>query len=171
VTRPVPKKKISKSRTHAKPKKTAALSDSAHGGAHSESKLRPGLQASIERVVLQEWTIAALDSRLPAVLSTPHMIGLMEVAAAQAILAELPPGTISVGTRIEVDHLKAVSAGATIRASATLVKHEGRFLIFDAEARSGEHVIGRGRVYRAIVEHQKFDSAARSRTPAHSPEH
>lgn len=130
----------------------------------SESKLRTGLQASIERVVLQEWTIAALDSRLPAVLSTPHMIGLMEIAAAQAIMAELPPGAISVGTRIEVDHLRAVPAGATIRATAQLARQDGRFLVFEVEARSGDHVIGRGRVFRAVVETQKFQANATSRT-------
>jgi len=165
VNRPVRKKKKSKSaKRAARPKPAAPAPAPAHAPGHAaESKLRAGLQASIERVVLQEWTIASLDSRLPPVLSTPHMIGLMEIAAAQAILAELPPGTISVGTRIEVDHLKAVTAGATIRASATLVRHEGRFLVFEAEARSGEHLIGRGRVFRAIVEHQKFDETARSR--------
>jgi predicted thioesterase len=163
VTRPVPKKKKSKPAKRARRPKAVSAATTKTAAPHAESKLRPGLQASIERVVLQEWTIAALDSRLPAVLSTPHMIGLMEIAAAQAILAELPPGTISVGTRIEVDHLKAVPAGATLRASATLVRHDGRFLVFEAEARSGEHVIGRGRVYRAIVEHQKFDATARSR--------
>jgi predicted thioesterase len=132
----------------------------AHAG---ESKLRPGLQASIERIILHEWTIASLDSRLPAVLSTPHMIGLMEIAAAQAIMAELPPGAISVGTRIEVDHLKAIPAGATVRATAQLAQHDGRFLVFDVEARSGDNVIGRGRVFRAIVEPQKFHANATSR--------
>jgi fluoroacetyl-CoA thioesterase len=132
--------------------------------ATGESKLRPGLEGSIERVVLQEWTIASLDPRLPAVLSTPHMIGLMEIAASQAILAELPPGAISVGTRIEVDHLKAVPVGSTVRASARLVEHDGRFLVFDVEATSGVHVIGRGRVFRAVVESRKFQANAHSRT-------
>jgi fluoroacetyl-CoA thioesterase len=133
------------------------------GEVAGDSKIRPGLEGSIERVVLHEWTIASLDPRLPAVLSTPHMIGLMEIAAAQAILAELPPGAISVGTRIEVDHLKAVPEGSTVRASARLTEHEGRFLIFEVEARSGVHVIGRGRVFRAIVEPRQFHADAHSR--------
>lgn len=140
----------------AEPKPVAAVA--------GESKLRAGLEGSIERVVLHEWTIASLDPRLPAVLSTPHMIGLMEIAAAQAILAELPPGAISVGTRIEVDHLKAVPVGSTVRARARLVEHGGRFLVFDVEASSGVHVIGRGRVFRAIVEPRKFQANAHSRT-------
>jgi fluoroacetyl-CoA thioesterase len=182
VKRPVPRKKraedgrLPKAKKHAQ--RTPKPSDSnarhvAHGAESNakqsapagESKLRPGLQASIERVVLHEWTIASLDSRLPAVLSTPHMIGLMEIAAAQAIMAELPSGGISVGTRIEVDHLKAIPAGATVRATAQLAQQDGRFLVFDVEARSGDHIIGRGRVFRAIVEPRQFHSAAISRAP------
>lgn len=183
MKRLVPRKKRAKAGRRAKAKKraprTPKTSDSnprhaTHGvdsnakqAAHAgESKLRPGLQASIERVVLHEWTIASLDSRLPPVLSTPHMIGMMEIAAAQAIMAELPPGVISVGTRIEVDHLKAIPAGATVRATAQLAQHEGRFLVFDVEARSGDHIIGRGRVFRAIVEPKQFHSTATSRAPS-----
>jgi len=113
--------------------------------------LAKGLQSRIECVVPFEWTIAAYDSSLPAVFSTPAMIGLMELAAAQAIRPHLPVGTISVGTRIEVDHLKAVSQGAKVEANARLVGTRGRFLVFETEARAGEKVIGRGKVFRAIV--------------------
>lgn len=110
-----------------------------------------GLESKIECVVPFEWTIAAYDSSLPAVFSTPAMIGLMELAAAQAIRPHLPVGTISVGTRIEVDHLKAVSQGAKVEANARLVGTRGRFLVFETEARAGDAIIGRGKVFRAIV--------------------
>jgi fluoroacetyl-CoA thioesterase len=130
----------------------------------SERKLpRIGLESSIEKVIPHEWTLAAFNPGLPAVLSTPAMIGMMEIAASQAVLPELPPGAITVGTRIEVDHLKAVAGGTTVRATARLVKHEGRFLVFDVEARTGEHVLGRGRVFRAIVEPKKFTTQAKER--------
>lgn len=124
---------------------------------------RIGLESSVEKVIPHEWTLAAFNPGLPAVLSTPAMIGMMEIAASQAVQPELPPGAITVGTRIEVDHLKAVPGGTTVRATARLVKHEGRFLVFDVEARSGEHVLGRGRVFRAIVEPKKFTTQAKDR--------
>ena len=92
------------------------------------------------------------------------MIGMMEIAAAHAVQPALAPGTITVGTRIEVDHLKAVSLGATVTATATLIEHKGRFLIFEVEARSVDHVIGRGKVHRAIVEPQSFHGKAKDRT-------
>jgi fluoroacetyl-CoA thioesterase len=136
------------------------------GRQHTEperERPRIGLEASVEKVIPPEWTLAAFDPRLPAVLSTPAMIGMMEIAASHAVLPELPPGAITVGTRIEVDHLKAVPGGTTVRATARLVKHEGRFLVFDVEARSGEHVLGRGKVFRAIVEPKKFTTQAHER--------
>ena len=129
----------------------------------AQERPRIGLEATVEKVVPPEWTLAAFDPRLPAVLSTPAMIGMMEIAASQAVLPELPPGAITVGTRIEVDHLKAVPGGTTVRATARLVKHEGRFLVCDVEARAGDHVLGRGRVFRAIVEPKKFTTQAKER--------
>lgn len=124
---------------------------------------RIGLEATVELTVPFEWTIQNYDRRLPAVLSTPAMIGMMEMAAAQAVRDELPPGAITVGTRIEVDHLKAVTVGANVRAHARLAGYKGRFLVFEAVARSGDHVIGRGRVFRAIVEPANFQSNAERR--------
>ena len=135
---------------------------SASPAKHPAPKL--GLSAYVERVVPHEWTITHYDPRLPAVLSTPAMIGMMEVAAAHAVQPALAPGTITVGTRIEVDHLKAVPAGATVGVTARLAQRKGRFLVFDVEARTGEHVIGRGRVYRAIVEPQGFHGKAKERS-------
>jgi fluoroacetyl-CoA thioesterase len=124
---------------------------------------RIGLEATVELAVPFEWTIQRYDPSLPAVLSTPAMIGMMEVAAAQAVQDALPAGCITVGTRIEVDHLKAVTVGANVRAHARLAGYEGRFLVFDAVARSGEKVIGRGRVFRAIVESSRFQSKAEAK--------
>jgi predicted thioesterase len=136
------------------PKATAAL---------PEQRPRIGLEATTERVVRHEWTIQALDPRLPAVFSTPMMIGLMEHASVLAIASELPPGAISVGTRIEVDHLKAVGPGATVQAWARFIEYRGRFLVFKVEVRSGEHVIGRGRVFRAIVHPEEHGAKAQAR--------
>lgn len=154
-----------------KPKKSPALPASAKSTsapvAQGETQHpRIGLEYTVEAVVPHEWTIQAIDPRLPPVLSTPRMIQLMEHASTRAILGELPPGTISVGTRIEVDHLKAVPDGATVHAHARLSGYQGRFLIFDVEARSRDIVIGRGRVFRALVESGKHGEKARARVGA-----
>src|ERR1700735_864613 len=89
----------------------------------AQERPRIGLEATVEKVVPPEWTLAAFDPRLPAVFSTPAMIGMMEIAASKAVMPELPPGAITVGTRIEVDHLKAVPAGTKVRTTARLTEY------------------------------------------------
>jgi fluoroacetyl-CoA thioesterase len=128
-----------------------------------EERPRIGLEATIEKIVPREWTLAHYNPQLPPVLSTPAMIGMVEIAAAQAVQAELPTGAITVGTRIEVDHLKAVPEGTSVQATARLVEHKGRFMVFEVKAIAGEHLIGSGRVYRAIVEPAKFQAQAHAR--------
>jgi fluoroacetyl-CoA thioesterase len=155
------KKSPRKSKSREKVGRSGKSADSSRPT--QEQRPRIGLEAAIEKIIPREWTLAHYDPRLPAVLSTPAMIGMMEVAAAEAVQAELPAGAITVGTRIEVDHLKAVPEGTSVRATARLAENKGRFMIFEVEARAGEHVIGRGRVYRAIVEPAKFHAQAHAR--------
>jgi fluoroacetyl-CoA thioesterase len=124
------------------------------------AKIEPGLEGFCERVVSQEWTLAHFDPAWPAVFSTPAMIGMMEMASSRAVRPALPPGSITVGVRIEVDHLKAVPVGATVVAFSKLVEIDGRRLIFEVEARSGADVIGRGRIFHTIVEHSRFAANA-----------
>jgi len=119
-------------------------------------KIEPGLEGYCERIVTHEWTLAHMDPNWPAVFTTPAMIGMMELASSYAVRPVLPPGSITVGVRIEVDHLKPVPAGAKVVAYSKLVEIDGRRLIFEVEARSGTEVIGRGRVFHAIVEHTRF---------------
>ena len=163
------KKRASKSAKKATPKSRSSSrktkNRAAKTASDSSSEPRPpiGLESTYELVVPHDWTIQTIDSRLPAVLSTPRMIQMMEQASVIAVLHDLPPGTISVGTRIEVDHLKAVPEGATVYASAKLVGYKGRFLVFDVEARSGEHVIGAGKVFRAIVQPGAHGDKAKAR--------
>jgi fluoroacetyl-CoA thioesterase len=160
-----PQKKRSGAKSAKRSPKKAPVATAKPASPPSLLEFRPrlGLEATIERVVQPEHTIQHVNPNLPPVFSTPSMIGLMEHATVQAVLPELPPGFITVGTRIEVDHLKAVPTGATVRAHAKLVGYRGRFLIFEAEARSGDHIIGRGRVFRAIVEPETHKTRAQAR--------
>lgn len=129
-------------------------------------EIKPGLKGSCERVVTHELTLTHINPEWPAVFSTPAMIGLMEFASSLAVRPALPPGSIQVGVRVEVDHLKAVPAGATVTAYSKLVEIDGRRLIFEVEARSGADVIGRGRIFHAIVDHSRFVASAAGKPAA-----
>jgi fluoroacetyl-CoA thioesterase len=127
-------------------------------------KIPIGAEFRVEKTIPPEWTISAYDSRLPSVFSTPAMIGMMEVAAAKAVQPHLPAEMITVGTRIEVDHLKAAPVGALVWATARLVSQDGRLLIFEVEAGAAGKIVGRGRVFRAIVEPKSFSAKASARS-------
>jgi predicted thioesterase len=128
-------------------------------------ELRIGLEGRFERAVQFEYTIAFFDPKLPEIFSTPAMIAMMEAATSLAVEPALPPGKISVGTRIEVDHVKSAGIGALITSTARLLEINGRFLIFEVESRAGEEILGRGRITRAIIDLSRIQQKLAQSTP------
>ena len=118
---------------------------------------RKGLKKVVVRPVEFRRTIAHYDKRLPPVVSTPSMIGQMEVAAAMLLQPFLRKGAISVGTHINVSHVAPATLGEKLRVMATFArayrpKNSGRLrYVFDVEARVGQRLIGAGTVERAVV--------------------
>jgi predicted thioesterase len=129
------------------------------------AELHIGLEGRFERAVQFEYTIAFFDPKLPEIFSTPAMIAMMEAATSLAVEPALPPGKISVGTRIEVDHVKSAGIGALITSTARLLEINGRFLIFEVESRTGEEVLGRGRITRAIIDLSRIQQKLAQSTP------
>lgn len=91
-----------------------------------------------------------------AVLSTPRLLQLMQQATMDALDGHLPEGMISAGLRINLDHLRSSYVGATVSATATLTRIEGRRLVFEAEATSSEAVVGIGRIIRVQIDRESF---------------
>jgi fluoroacetyl-CoA thioesterase len=122
------------------------------------SPLVPGLVHEFTLTVEHHLTIASFNPRLPAVFGTPAMIMAMEVAAAHAVAPHLPPGMLTVGTAIHVEHLAATPEGMQVRVRAELTAVNGRFLEFKVEAHDRREQIGRGTVGRAIVDRARFEA-------------
>lgn len=101
--------------------------------------------------VAHEHTLNHHHPELPAIFSTPHMIGLMEWAAANAMKEYCDPGEISVGTAINVEHRAPTVVGQKVTAEATLESTKGKFYVFRVLARNENHLIGCGTVTRAFV--------------------
>jgi len=69
--------------------------------------LVPGIRLTTTRTVSGSDTAAIYGSGLHDVLSTPAMIALMEQTAMKAVEACLDEGEGTVGTEVNVKHLKA----------------------------------------------------------------
>jgi fluoroacetyl-CoA thioesterase len=85
------------------------------------------------------------------VVSTPALIGFLEQTSHRAILPFVEEGEVSVGTRVEVDHLAAAFLGSPVVAATKVVAVEGRRITFEIEARQGDKLVMKGRHGRAIV--------------------
>ncbi len=110
-----------------------------------------GIRGEAEQTVEHRDTLNAHNKALPPIYSTPHMIGLMEWAAANAMLPYCDEGEISVGTAINIEHRAPTTIGAHVKAEAVLESANGRFFVFRVTAHNGVAEIGRGTVTRAFV--------------------
>ena len=119
-----------------------------------------GSAGSATLTVTDADTAVALRSGDVRVLATPRLVALCEEATVGAVAAALDAAQTTVGTRVELDHLRPSFVGAHVTAAATLVSVDGRRLTFDVEASDGGDVIARGVVVRALVDRARF--AARS---------
>jgi len=97
-----------------------------------------------------------LGSGKVAVLSSPSMILWMEHTAMLAAQKYLPEGWITVGTRVDVRHLKATKKGEEVKVTAKLKEVEGKRLVFEVIAYHKDDKIGEGIHERYIVNKEKF---------------
>lgn len=125
-----------------------------------------GIHGEAEITVTLENTLQHHNKSLPPIFSTPDMIGLMEWAAANAMLPYCEDGEISVGTAINIEHRAPTGVGACVKAEAILESQNGRFYVFRVKAHNGTEEIGRGTVTRTFVNPKKVAErhAVKSRT-------
>jgi fluoroacetyl-CoA thioesterase len=119
-----------------------------------------GLSAQLELTVGAEDTAEHFRTGDVPVLATPRLIALCEEATCRATDGHLLGTQSSVATRVQFDHLAPVAVGSVVLAEATLVKVEGRRLVFTVSAArlegEGGGLVGAGRVTRVVVERPAF---------------
>ncbi|MBO7204665.1 MAG: thioesterase family protein [Bacteroidales bacterium] len=118
--------------------------------------MKIGDKGTVTVKVTKENCASAIGSGALDVFATPSMIALMENAACEAIKASLQPGESSVGTKVNISHLKASALEDTITATATLTEIDGRRLVFEVVANDSKGVIGEGTHERFVINVEKF---------------
>jgi fluoroacetyl-CoA thioesterase len=93
---------------------------------------------------------------MPAVLSTPNLIGFIERTARDTMAGFLDPDERSVGVEIEIRHLAPTLVGATVHGTARIIQVDGRKVGFQVEARDAHEVIARGLHQRAVIRTDTF---------------
>ena len=126
--------------------------------------LKAGIGRSHETkfTVERRHTVPALPLDLPAladmpeVLATPMLVAMAEAACVAHLHALAGAPALSVGTRVELDHLAATPVGCVVTVETRLAAVEGRQLTFDITASDGIDAIARARHGRILVDRERF---------------
>ncbi|MBC8095805.1 MAG: thioesterase family protein [Akkermansiaceae bacterium] len=115
-----------------------------------------GTAGELKFVVESKHVIDFATEGMPAVLSTPNLVGLLERTARQTLAPFLEPDERSVGIEIEIRHLAATPLGQSVTCNARVISVEGRQIGFQIEARDEHELIAKGIHKRAVIRVSSF---------------
>lgn len=119
-------------------------------------ELKIGLKAEFEIIVSPRDTASQYGSGSLEVFATPAMVALMEKTAMLCIANCLEENQNSVGTEINVKHIKATPLGEAVLCIAELIEIDRSKLVFKVEAFDTKGMIGLGTHKRFLIDEQKF---------------
>lgn len=130
-------------------------------------QLQENAHASVDVTVTGAHLAAALSSEpgesFPEVFSTPWLLAQLERAAAKVLRPILAEGQLSVGAKVELEHLAPTPVGQKITAHARFLEKKGPLFLFEVWAEDGAGVIGKGTHARAIAPKIAVEKKAASR--------
>ena len=112
-----------------------------------------GDKYTLTPVVAENETAEVLGSGGLPVYSTPSMICLMELTSYK--LAE-QFGHQTVGTRVNISHLKACKVGTEVTATAEVLEFEGRRILYKVTVSDDKGLMGEGTHERFIIDPERF---------------
>lgn len=118
--------------------------------------LTVGMQHQESVTVDAAKTAAAYGSGEMDVFATPAMIALMEQTCLKLAAGKLPVTHSTVGTSVDIKHMKATPLNGEVTCKAVLDKIDGPKLTFSVEASDEEGKIGFGTHKRFVVEKKAF---------------
>ncbi len=118
--------------------------------------LEVGKKYEIDRVVTENDTAAKAASGSVEVLATPVMIAWMEEASLRLAQQELEEGLTTVGTEVNIKHLKGTLVGKTVKVLSVLKEIDRKRLVFNVEVVEDGVVVGSGSHTRFIIDTAKF---------------
>lgn len=107
-------------------------------------------------LVTSEAAIDFMGLETARVLSTPHLVGFLEMTARNLAKELVGPENDSVGSHINVFHLAATPVGMQVRVLAEVVGVDGRRVNFKLEAYDEREKIAEGTHQRVVVEVARF---------------
>jgi len=122
-----------------------------------------GLTGTAGLLVGEQHTAPRIGSGRIRVLATPVMINLIEAAALAAVEQSHPEHHQSLGTHLDISHIAATPVGMRVRATAEVVRVEGRTVHFRVRAEDERELIGQGTHERVVVNLERFDARVQAK--------
>lgn len=115
--------------------------------------MKPGEKFILKRTVADNETAEFLGSGGLPVYATPAMICHMELASYSLAMEH---GHATVGTKVDICHLRACRQGTEVIVTAELVEVDGRRLEFRITAEDEKGLLGEGTHQRFIIDPERF---------------
>lgn len=115
--------------------------------------MKVGETYTLKHTVTANETAQVLGSGGLPVYSTPSMICLMELTSYK--LAE-QFGYQTVGTKVNISHLKACKVGTEVTAIAEVMEFEGRRIVYKVSVSDEFGLMGEGTHERFIIDPERF---------------
>jgi predicted thioesterase len=121
-----------------------------------KSRPKVGTTGEFRFVVAQEHAIDFASGGMPAVLSTPRLVGLIERTARESLYPYLDENERTVGVEIEIRHLAPTPLGMNVTIITRVIHNEAKLVDFQFEVRDEHEVIARGLHKRAVITVESF---------------
>jgi fluoroacetyl-CoA thioesterase len=134
-----------------------------------KARPHPGLSNELSIVVETKHAIDFAEGGMPAVLSTPNLIGLLERTARLTLAPFLEANERTVGIEIELRHLAPTPVGETVTCTARVIHVDAREISFHLEARDAHEIIARGSHRRAVIRVESFNRRVQAKARYFAP--
>ena len=121
-----------------------------------KSRPKIGTAGELKFTVAQEHVIDFTTGGMPAVLSTPKLIGLIERTARESLYPFLDDNERTVGVEIDIRHLAPTPLGQQVIITTRVIHIESKLVDFQFEVRDQHEVIARGLHKRAVITVESF---------------
>lgn len=118
--------------------------------------IKTGISLTLDLLVTESDTANHYGSGYLDVYATPAMISFMEKTSMEAVQPFLPKGYGTVGTSVNVRHLRPTAVNTAVSCTSKLIERENRRLVFNVIVSDMEGIIGEGTHERFIIEEDKF---------------
>jgi len=115
--------------------------------------MKAGDKYTLSYIVNEMDTAEHIGSGGLPVYATPAMICLMEKTAYESAAAA---GHQTVGTKVDISHLRACKTGTEVVSVAEVLEVEGRRLTFKMSVSDSDGILGEGTHERFIIDPERF---------------